>query len=115
MKFLLFLFSVEAFNLLVTINGELSSGGIIKASLLYDPLPSSLVGCTINGQLRLVDGSAPYEGRVEVCINDQWGTVCDSFWGSNDNAQVVCRQLGYTTAGQHSNIFIFPPPHFFSI
>ena len=49
--------------------------------------------CTY-GDVRLVDGSNQYEGRVELCINDQWGTVCDNSWGSTD-ATTVCKQLGY--------------------
>ena len=43
-------------------------------------------------------GSNQYEGRVEVCINDQWGTVCDDFWGGPDTS-VVCKQLGYSYTG----------------
>ena len=53
--------------------------------------------CTY-GEVRLVGGSNQYEGRVEVCINDQWGTICDDSWSSID-ATVVCQQLGYSFPG----------------
>ena len=53
--------------------------------------------CTY-GDVRLMGGSNQYEGRVEVCINDQWGTVCSDFWTGPD-ASVVCKQLGYSFTG----------------
>ena len=39
------------------------------------------------------------EGRVEICLGDEWGTVCNQMWNANDSV-VVCRQLGWVSAGK---------------
>ena len=74
-------------------------------------MPVLLVLCSINnlyllqnivcpsGDVRLVGGSVADEGRVELCLNNAWGTICDDGFDVND-ANVICRQLGYPDHGK---------------
>ena len=47
---------------------------------------------------RLVNGSTEMEGRVEICVFENWVTVCDDNWGIVET-QTVCKQLGYPLKG----------------
>ena len=47
--------------------------------------------CT-DGEIQLTDGSNALEGRVEICFNRAWGTVCDTGFGDHE-AEVICTQL----------------------
>ena len=53
------------------------------------------------GEIRLVGGEFNSTGRLEVCVNNIWGNVCDGYryWGP-ENARVVCRQLGFSEDGK---------------
>ena len=53
------------------------------------------LGCT-TGVVRLVGGSYRNQGRVEICIYNTWGTICDNLFDNSD-ARIVCRQLGYSS------------------
>ena len=49
-------------------------------------------GICTDGELRLMNGTE-LEGRLDICINNAWGTVCSNKFDSSD-ARVACRRLG---------------------
>ena len=57
--------------------------------------------CGPEGAVRLVDGIVPHRGRVEICRNGRWSTICNRwyYYRRNDDAAVICHQLGYRRTG----------------
>ena len=61
--------------------------------------PAVQQGNCIDWDVRLQNGSNELQGRVEVCYNDAWGTICQNRF-SGEEAQIVCQQLGFLTEGK---------------
>jgi hypothetical protein len=96
------------------------SGQIWMDNLACDGTQSSLEACGHNGwgthncghhedvgvecadgpvpepQLR-INGGSTNRGRLEIFYDNQWGTICDDSFDMHD-ANVACRQMGYTHA-----------------
>ena len=51
----------------------------------------------IDGEMRLVEGFTHREGRVEVCVDGRWGTVCNN--SQEGIAGAACSQLGFPAEG----------------
>ena len=55
---------------------------------------STLLSSCKDGEVQLTGGTNSTLGRLQVCINRAWGTVCSTKFGTNE-AEVVCQQLGF--------------------
>lgn len=75
--------------------GVSCSGGHLSSTTESHTTEETSQGVT---GIRLVGGSYPWEGRVEVYHNHQWGTICDDSFDKQD-AQVICAMLGYYRYG----------------
>jgi catabolite regulation protein CreA len=71
----------------------------LSLMLLYK-ISDQAVSCNTHGAVRLRGSSLEYSGRVEICVDGVWGTVCDDSWDFTD-ASVVCKQLGYSRFGDN--------------
>lgn len=90
----------------MSITFDLRSYEILNNIITSTPLFHAANHTTTN--VRLLGGSGPHEGRVEVDILGDWVPVCKRSWDLLI-ATVVCRQLRYSRAGaipsQTSTIF----------
>ncbi|XP_070567217.1 scavenger receptor cysteine-rich domain superfamily protein-like [Ptychodera flava] len=57
--------------------------------------------------VRLVGGNTPYEGRLEVLMNNTWSTVSRHSF-TKENAKVVCREMGFLT----DDVQVLPAKYF---
>ena len=64
--------------------------------MYYEIIYNHSDNCT-DGEIRLAGGSTNREGRVEVCLDGRWGTVCNN--SQEGIAEAVCSQLGFAAQG----------------
>ena len=52
----------------------------------------------------MADGLVENEGRVEICVNGVWSSVCDNGFDATDG-HIICSELGLTQGGQSTGKF----------
>ena len=45
-------------------------------------------------------------GRLELCLNNAWGTVCDSSFDDSDAAVACSQVIGFTRNGSYLHCFL---------
>ena len=73
--------------------------------LICIALDTPYSNCT-SGEVRLVGSGGVEQGRLEVCVNSAWGTVCGEGFEDSD-AAVACQSYGgYNGSGRFIHISV---------
>ena len=64
----------------------------------------------LDGDVHLVNGTVLWNGTVEICLGEQWTTICDSYYWTSDTsgANTVCKQLGYSSSNAITYVNSYP-------
>lgn len=46
-------------------------------------------------------------GRLEICHNGHWGSICNDFTAGSGIAPLACKQLGYSVPGIYMCIVLY--------
>ena len=103
----------ESFTLELSPSQNNNVNNVVYNDTIFIPMNTTVVQILetcFDGEIRLRDGFDKNQGRVEICYNGVWGTVCDDGgWVERrrSNAQVVCQQLGLESQSKQTrNIVI---------
>jgi hypothetical protein len=61
--------------------------------------PAAEITDCVAGDVRLVNGTTPATGRVEMCVNGLWASFCNTDFDTEE-ANIVCGELGYQGLGK---------------
>lgn len=75
--------------------GVVCRGKVKSFFMTYDDAFQCVTVCEtiFHTEVKLVNGTGPCDGRVQVLYTGHWGSVCNTGWGLEE-ATVLCRELG---------------------
>ncbi|KAK7489454.1 hypothetical protein BaRGS_00019253, partial [Batillaria attramentaria] len=80
----------------------------VSCSHYADVSLSCETGVSVSPRVRLVNGTSPYEGVLQVYALGVWGTVCDDGWDTQDS-DIACSWLfGFGAFGTFMSASRFP-------
>ena len=89
-------------NVYIVCQGKRLTAQIVLSIIIsHKALGTAYSDCE-DGEVRLTGGLNVREGRVEICFNKAWGTVCSTRF-SNVDAAVACSSMDFDKKGKHSS------------